>query len=72
MKALTKEQLNLVCHFAEWLEKFAKAEVYTLPKHYRFFWSVPRKTPNGEWYSNWTTEALWDQFIKEREVQFEE
>lgn len=69
MQEFTKEQLKLVFEFAEWLEEFAKAKV-SLQKvgaRVRFSWSVPRKTQNGEWYSNWTTEKLWEQFLKEKE-----
>jgi len=67
----TPEQLKLVFEFAEWLEEFARAKVSLgIPKknpRIRFCWSVPRKTRNGEWYSNWTTEALWNQFLKWKE-----
>lgn len=66
MRDFTTEQLQLVYQFAEWLEEFAKAEVSLIkqPSRYKYSWSVPRKTRHGEWYSNWTTEKLWNEFLK--------
>ncbi len=63
---LDPEQLKVVIEFAEWLEEKATTnwQNNTLKGKHSYIWSVPRKTSNGEWYSNWTTEALWAEFIK--------
>lgn len=69
IKGFENNQLKLVFEFAEWLEEFAttkwEGNTMKLPKG-TLIWSVPRKTKHGEWYSNWTTEVLWVEFLKQK------
>lgn len=70
MNLYTEEQLKEIIEFAEWLEEFASTNWKKETKpggKIRFIWSVPRKTAHGEWYSNWTTDALWKKFREEKE-----